>query len=153
MSEGKKYKRRTFHPVSGGVKKCRKCTAVKLESEFNIDKYQLDGLKEICRDCHKAKNKKQRQANPEKTAQYLRKSRFKTKYGLTVDQFNLLSEKQSHKCAICDGKVKLVVDHCHTTGTIRGLLCKPCNGALGMVKENPFIIERLSDYCLSGGIL
>jgi hypothetical protein len=56
-------------------------------------------------------------------------------YGLTQEQFELLWESQSFSCAICERPIRIrrpQVDHCHDTGIVRGLLCKPCNyGLLG----------------------
>jgi len=61
---------------------------------------------------------------------------LKRQYNLTDEDFILLLEKQNNKCYIC-GKENLIdskrlhVDHDHTTGKVRGLLCSRCNGALG----------------------
>ena len=64
-----------------------------------------------------------------------RKYMYKTLYGITQEDYNLLLEKQDGKCAICkrppkEGKI-LCVDHCHGTGKVRGLLCHGCNTAIG----------------------
>lgn len=45
-------------------------------------------------------------------------------------------------CTICKNETKLVVDHCHRTGTLRNLLCTPCNITLGMAKDEPEIIMK-----------
>ncbi len=70
---------------------------------------------------------------------YFRKSRntyLKSKYGITIDQYEKRLEKQGGRCAICksmDAKNSrskynvFSVDHNHTTGIVRGLLCMPCN--------------------------
>lgn len=58
-------------------------------------------------------------------------ARFK-KYGLVKSQFNKMSEQQNHRCKICARQTKLVVDHCHKTGAVRGLLCNLCNRGLGL---------------------
>ena len=66
-------------------------------------------------------------------------------YNITKKEFDILFKKQKGLCAICftEGfkmspkqKLKLVVDHCHTTGKVRGLLCHNCNRALGLLKDN-----------------
>ena len=65
-------------------------------------------------------------------------SRLKRVYGMSKENyFNLLSA-QNNKCAICFSEsktVRLAVDHDHATGVVRGLLCNPCNRALGYFKE------------------
>lgn len=76
---------------------------------------------------------------------------FERVYGITVEQYEEMLHKQDHKCAICGGEgflmnkdrhqMKLVVDHCHETGRVRGLLCHNCNRALGLFKDS---VENLS---------
>lgn len=63
------------------------------------------------------------------------------KYGITVDIYNKIYNKQEGKCAICNihqSKLRrsLNVDHDHTTGLVRGLLCYSCNLQLGAYKDN-----------------
>ena len=53
---------------------------------------------------------------------------------------------QESKCLICQEEKLLVVDHCHTEGTVRGLLCHSCNTALGKFKDNVEILERAIKY-------
>jgi hypothetical protein len=64
-------------------------------------------------------------------------------YGLTLDQFHAIYERQDFSCAIC-GKddVKLVIDHCHSTGIVRGLLCTRCNVGLGIFGDSVEQIHR-----------
>lgn len=55
--------------------------------------------------------------------------------------------KQKGCCAICGCyKQKLVVDHCHTANTYRGLLCANCNLALGHIHDDPDIALKLAQY-------
>jgi len=62
---------------------------------------------------------------------------------------------QNGKCAICDsdygghrnGEQKaLAVDHCHTTNKVRGLLCEPCNQAIGKLQDSAEICRRAANY-------
>lgn len=79
--------------------------------------------------------------------EYTRKRNL-ARYGLTVDQYDALLEKQGGGCAIClkpmpeegSGHLRLCVDHCHDTGEVRGLLCMRCNTALGALGDS---LERL----------
>jgi len=73
------------------------------------------------------------------------------KYGIDLDQFNLMRECQQYRCAICgQGEESLtkglVIDHCHKTGKVRKLLCTTCNTALGMFKENTMILQTAVEY-------
>lgn len=62
------------------------------------------------------------------------------KYGITKDIFNTLLDKQRHSCAICligfTEKTRAYIDHCHTNGSVRGLLCMNCNTGLGHFKDS-----------------
>ena len=80
-------------------------------------------------------------------------------YGITVEQYEQLLEQQNHKCKICQGEgflmgknhtMKLVVDHCHTHGHVRGLLCHNCNRALGLLQESVEITECAVEYLKEG---
>jgi len=71
---------------------------------------------------------------------------LKRLYGLTLDEFQALQEKQDHRCAVCGEIAKLVVDHNHSTGLVRGLLCSSCNRALGYAKENPVRLRALAEW-------
>lgn len=57
-----------------------------------------------------------------------------------------LERKQEGRCAICETKSKLVLDHNHITGEVRGMLCNNCNIGLGLFKDNPEILVRASHY-------
>jgi hypothetical protein len=69
-------------------------------------------------------------------------------YGLSVEAYKKLFEKQKGLCAICDqsSKMKLAVDHCHLTKKVRGLLCNPCNLALGIFKDDITRLQRAIFY-------
>ena len=73
------------------------------------------------------------------------------KYKITVRDFNYLRDDQGHKCKICKTHESelsrgLVVDHSHSTGKVRGLLCHECNTGLGMFKESITTILNAVEY-------
>lgn len=74
--------------------------------------------------------------------QWQRKKRFKVVYGISLEDYDVMLERQNGACAICGRKPneRLAVDHCHATGTVRGLLCAKCNSGLAFYQDNP---ERL----------
>jgi len=74
--------------------------------------------------------------------------RRKREYGLLPEQYDFLLSNQGGVCATpgCGATEKLVVDHCHVTGHVRGLLCFKCNVALGNVNDNPARLRALADY-------
>lgn len=79
-----------------------------------------------------------------------RKMAMAWKYGITVDAYDAMYRGQNGCCATCGNPFKehkeAQVDHCHDSGIVRGLLCANCNRALGMVKDNAEILERMTQY-------
>lgn len=76
---------------------------------------------------------------------------YQKTYGLTLDGYLKMATAQNYSCAICDThqnslEKRLSVDHNHTTGKIRSLLCHGCNTAIGLAKENIDLLERMIDY-------
>ncbi len=68
-----------------------------------------------------------------------RKSNYKRLYGITLECYEKIFFEQEGKCAICQQapqKLRLGVDHNHSSGKVRGLLCGPCNLALGHFEKN-----------------
>lgn len=78
----------------------------------------------------------------------LRKYRYSKEYNITLEQYNNMLLAQNGVCAICGqkGERMLCVDHDHTTGKVRGLLCDLCNRGLGFFKENTNIIIKALVY-------
>ena len=75
----------------------------------------------------------------------------KAKYGITSKQYDELFASQGYKCAVCNctqnnGYGKMPVDHCHTTGKVRAILCQSCNVTLGKVEEKEEILLALIEY-------
>jgi hypothetical protein len=77
------------------------------------------------------------------------------KYGITPEDYSLLLERQEGKCKICKSSEShrttatnqnLFVDHCHTTGKVRGLLCHHCNVGLGHFKDSTELLEQAKEY-------
>lgn len=60
----------------------------------------------------------------------------KKRYGITLDQYHIMSAAQRNRCAICNEKGLLAIDHCHISGVVRGLLCRPCNSVLGLARDS-----------------
>ena len=86
------------------------------------------------------KQKKYNKENPEKIKNITRKSAYKIRYGITLEQYNQMFEKQKGKCAICNRHQKeltrtLCVDHNHKTKKVRGLLCVTCNTDVSVVEN------------------
>jgi|ERR1051326_5852231 hypothetical protein len=97
--------------------------------------------------------KKYRDANEVKIKNY----KLKTNYGISLEQYNVMFEKQDGKCAICGNPEyaihnstkrvqKLAVDHCHKTKKIRGLLCQDCNRGIGKFHDDISRLKNAINY-------
>lgn len=75
------------------------------------------------------------------------------RYRLTVDEYEDLRRRQDDRCAGCGFNGKLVVDHDHSTGDIRGLLCMSCNLAVGQLRSNIVHLESLIAYLNKPAVL
>lgn len=70
------------------------------------------------------------------------------KYGITGDEFRTILNRQGHKCPICKRDItkNLSVDHDHSTGKIRGLICNNCNLAMGNAEDSPTRLRAMAFY-------
>lgn len=129
------------------------CKALRPDSFFQSKTGKR--LVKTCRKC-RGYNKKQyapvegerKNAKKQTTKEYRRARSLRINYNLTPEQFATLLEQQDGACAICN-KVPhstLHVDHCHTTGKVRGLLCSTCNTGLGMLGDSADSLEKALQY-------
>ena len=111
---------------------------------------------------HVAHEKKYRESNSEKmklnksnyvinNQRSVKNSALKYNYNINIDQFELMKQEQNNSCAICnkheDSLIRpLCVDHSHSSGKVRSLLCAHCNSALGLNEENKEIARNLLKY-------
>lgn len=72
--------------------------------------------------------------------------RLKTRYGITLKEYDNVLAFQKGLCAICGLSGKLLVDHDHLTGIVRGLLCFHCNSALGHFNDKISSMEKAIFY-------
>lgn len=139
------------------TKVCSKCGTEKPLSEYHKHKACVGGVNSYCKFCQYEQNKKWAEANKEKDKRSKQNSRLKLRFGITVEDYDKLLDSQNGVCAICgqpetkthngtDTVIALAVDHCHTDGHIRGLLCKRCNQTLGQVEDNIDILENMITY-------
>lgn len=141
--------------INTDKKTCIGCQTEKHKSHFNIQKVNPDGLNKHCNECIAAGN---RHKKPRKAVSY-RKNRdynLKKLFGITSDGFDKILESQGGCCLICGDENPppvrkeqmngFVVDHCHDTGIIRGILCQSCNKALGFLRDDPNTAERAYKY-------
>ena len=144
--------------IDGGVRKaCSSCEAVKPLKDFHKDKSNVKGFGRTyyCKECANRKSRghhKRRMDN--KDVEYRRKKRssyLASTYGVTLEEYEAMVIKQGCKCAICNVSIKKSgskthLDHCHTTGLIRGMLCDNCNRGLGYFYDKPDVLESAAGY-------
>lgn len=139
------------------------------EAELKAQRKYISTHRETINEKRRAWEKKKRQEDPlwkekrqklnnSRTAKWLSKNRekmklikrrsiLKTKYGITLEEYQNLLKEQENKCAICKREeVQLCIDHDHVTGKTRGLLCHACNRAIGLLKENEQILINAINY-------
>jgi hypothetical protein len=118
-------------------------------------------LRPICIQCYSKKQQEAWAINPEKREKQKRRGflHLLKKYGLTEQDYLNDRDKQKNKCAICDSPPKedayhprLYIDHNHTTGLYRALLCHNCNALLGHCQENILILEKSIVYLNKHGV-
>lgn len=162
-------------PIS---RRCTKCGRVKLLTNFwkvgtTRAKYGRSARCNVCR--RKSRNDayskltgyskalyllrskeytaRKKKANPAAYKMECRQFNLMSAYGITIAEYNALMKSQKHRCLICrihkDELTRgLVVDHCHDTGKVRGLLCQRCNTAIGMIDDSPQMCARASMYLM-----
>ena len=77
------------------------------------------------------------------------KWRLKNRYGLSLEEYAAMLLAQNNHCAICDANFSIevpYVDHNHSTGKVRGILCATCNMGLGSYKDNVILLEKAISY-------
>lgn len=133
-------------------KVCNRCSVLKPYEEFYKDKNHSTGRYSFCKTCKNARTGEWRVEKREiynasmraYNKKHHRRIHYKRSYGITPEQYNEMLKAQNGVCAICKkpaaslgvGKRPFVVDHCHHTDRIRGILCYGCNRAI-VIMENP----------------
>jgi len=147
------------------LKTCTRCKKNQTLDSFYKDKKRKDGLTCHCKACNryyankvckshkKLVSKVWKDNNPDK----LRAMWIKQIYNLSWEDYEALLLNQKGVCAICEVPLKLHkgiehlaevahVDHCHTTGNVRGLLCSNCNTAIGLLKDSESLLKKAIKY-------
>lgn len=128
------------------TKECFTCHA-KFDSSSNHAQYCPDCRAERHRETNRLQSIKVRKEKPRVVRGY----KIKRVYGITPDDYDRMFEDQKGVCSICFGpettkRGYLCVDHDHTTGKVRSLLCSRCNSAIGMLKEKASVAYSAAKY-------
>lgn len=118
----------------GKGKPCRSCA--------NSLKKGGEGWTPICRDC----GVRPREVNSQcRECHNLRSKKYHTEI-YRWSRYGLSGPIEMKCCEVCSIEIDLVIDHCHDTGNFRGVLCRQCNAAIGLLKENKENIKKLLEY-------
>ena len=127
---------------------CKDC-GLEAWSEEDLDLFKFDKpckhrRQPLCKSCHQVKNKALWAQNRNEDTRL--NTYYKRYYNITLQDVLDMKESQGHTCKICgkpEGETaltKFIVDHCHDTNRVRGILCGKCNTALGHLEDD---IDRL----------
>jgi hypothetical protein len=138
---------------STNTKTCSRCHKSKDDSEFGLRAKSDRLLASWCKQCE-SDYRKQRWSegkikNKKKDSRVSRRYALLYSYNLTNEQYDEMLVKQDHRCAVCGIRPfieKLSVDHDHETGKVRGLLCHKCNVGIGMLRDDPEILNSAIMY-------
>lgn len=156
------------------LKTCIKCNIKKPVNCFSIQRKKYNSYHRKCKDCRKEealeyrnrtfpeRQKKWKERYKKKISDPIYKKQLQRKhknihlkkeYGITLEEYEKMLEKQGGVCAICGKKEthnkrkqNLSIDHNHKTNEIRALLCYKCNLAIGYVSENICILKKMISY-------
>lgn len=131
---------------------CNECNEVKPWSEFYMNKATGKPWGRKCKVCKSRMTCERQAANRD----HVRRLKDKREYGLTYEEADRL--RSVTNCQVCGAAApggpnslrRLHIDHCHTSGQVRGVLCGDCNTALGRAKDDPEILRKLALYLEKG---
>ena len=139
------------------TKRCSVCKETKAVHHFSFNKTTSDGRRCCCKKCTCLWNNEYYRLNKDS----LKDRDRRRLYGMQLGQYEQLLSEQGGVCVICgltetatmskvDRRVRcLAVDHDHDSGCVRGLLCRRCNKAIGLLREDIDIFASAISYLLN----
>ena len=131
---------------------CRTCGELRVIRQY-VEKGGRTRYRQACLPCDAKRSQKWREANRERSREMIRNRRWVRVYGITAEERQEAIDRRDGKCDICGqepgqhwktpGERVLHIDHDHTTGAIRGMLCGQCNKLLAWYEKNK---ENANDY-------
>lgn len=145
------YGRANRLPLDQPGRECTRCTTWKPAEAFGENPRRPGQLRPHCDPCRRRYERERKARDPE-TAARKRLTATMTGYGLTLADYDRMLTEQGGACLVCGsdqpggGHLRLVVDHCHVTGRVRGLLCNPCNIGLANFRDDPTLLASAIRY-------
>ena len=142
-------------PTDGDLLQCSVCKQMLHYDNFYEARARkgATGRTSLCKVCQKEYARKYNKTYKRKKQLETRGERLEKVYGITLDEFERMVEKQGGECAICDRPInanhdgcQIVVDHDHNTKAIRGILCKKCNCGIGLFNDSTALLVHATAY-------
>lgn len=113
---------------AAGLKRCTRCRLWLDSGSFTIDRSRWDSLAPRCRACSTIAS-------------------AACRYRIPFAEMRKTMERSGGRCELCQRiPEKLVVDHCHDTNRVRGILCSACNVGMGLFGDRPEMLRRAALY-------
>jgi hypothetical protein len=109
----------------------------------------------LCKQCYDQSPKRLEARRVQSKRHKIRIAKYylKHKYNISIEEYDRKLYEQNKQCAICGrnntghkNQKMMLVDHCHKTGRVRGLLCSKCNRGLGQFDDNPELMLLAVEY-------
>lgn len=139
------------------MKECTKCGVNQPLGNYFKNQKGRDGLRSQCKSCFNTSHRDSYKRMVEADPNYNRNRELIRKYGITLEDRERMLKEQKGRCKICQRPEKdvrhslLCVDHCHSTGVVRGLLCSGCNTGIGSLEDNPKALKAALSYIIHNG--
>ena len=132
------------------IKLCSRCKENKSLDNFSCYKDKKQGWCKTCMVSYQSERYKAGLAWKPTTEQ-IRAKNYHNVHVITIEQYHRILASQEGRCAICKsfdtgGPKHFTVDHSHATGQLRGLLCRPCNMALGLFRDSIPALLQAANY-------
>lgn len=150
--------RKIWASLDQPVKICTRCDVLRLHNQFRKEPRMRDGRRSWCIPCDRSRHREYlRLTKPWKTNKlYYKNAKWKCRYGIDVNEVETMFVKQQGTCAICNREFTILrdlqVDHDHSTGQVRELLCQKCNTGIGYFQEDITVLSRAIDYLIKWGV-
>lgn len=146
-ARAKEWKELRVFSQANGLRRCASCNSILPLAEFGVDQQTNDGRRTYCRKCNSFRAleyaERRKAQDPEGWRAIRRVRHIKSKYGLTPEAYAALGSN----CHICNRELdKPIVDHDHTTGSARGVLCNSCNTGIGQFGDDIAMLAKAIAY-------
>ncbi len=125
----------------------------RLRNKDKIKEYRKNNRQQrlVYAKTYRDNNKGTRQEWNKNNKDKIEADRIKARYGITVDERDDMRKEQHYRCFICGAHentltLGLCIDHDHETNQVRGLLCSKCNSGIGMLKDDPELLQNGIDW-------